>query len=249
VCAVIGRQCTKSHARRCRSWSSTPAARCRLCRRRPQRLESKPNAGGSSWPRSGRILRRSGGGGNRTRATFPTGRSPILGNERLPNGCRRPSVRAVNRWNLLRVQLLGDRLKGHPLSEHRVDLYPPPVVTSVAEPMRESDVVGCEVSAVHLESRIVVSRRLPIGTRRPRLEVPTTPEAVALGHLATHIDDLAISGKLPEDSANFRGLELLKWGLSIHEGQTRARTCQNLLLASVATGCIRLLPHGNGLSG
>ena len=33
-----------------------------------------------------------------------------------------------------------------------------PVVTSVAEPMRESDVVGCEVSSVHLESRVVVSR-------------------------------------------------------------------------------------------
>jgi cytochrome c553 len=81
----------------------------------------------------------------------------------------------------------------------------------------------------------VVSRRLPIGTRRPRLEVPTSPEAVALGHLATHVDDLAISRKLPEDSANFQGLELLKWSLSIHEGQTTAGTCQNLLLASMAS--------------
>ena len=99
--------------------------------------------------------------------------------------------------------------------------------------MRESDVVGCEVPSVHLESRIVVGRRLPIGTQRSLLEVLTTPEAVALGHLATHVDDLAISGKLPEDSANFQGLELLEWSLSIHEGQTRARTCQNLLLASM----------------
>lgn len=99
--------------------------------------------------------------------------------------------------------------------------------------MRESDVIGCEVPSVHLESRIVVGRRLPIGMRRSRLEVPTTPEAVALGHLATHVDDLAISGKLPEDSANFQGLELLEWSLSIHEGQTRARTCQNLVLASI----------------
>jgi hypothetical protein len=161
--------------------------------------------------------------------------SPILGNERLPNRCRCPSVRAVNRWNLLRVQLVGDRFKGHPLTEHCIDLHPPPVVTFVAEPMRKSDVVGCEVPSVHLESRIVVGRRLPIGTRRSRLEVPTTPEAVALRHLATHVDDLAISGKLQEDSANLQGLELLKCSLSIHEAQTRARTCQNLLLALRAT--------------
>lgn len=72
--------------------------------------------------------------------------------------------------------------------------------------MREPDVVGGEVTSVHLEFRIVVGRRLPIGTRRSRLEVPTTPEAVALGHLATHVDDLAIPGKLPEDSANSQGL-------------------------------------------
>ena len=87
----------------------------------------------------------------------------------------------MNRWNLLHVQLLGNRLQRHPLPEHRVDLHPPPVVTSVAEPMREPDVVGGEVTSVHLEYRIVVGRRLPIGTRRSRLEVPTTPEAVALG--------------------------------------------------------------------
>ena len=106
----------------------------------------------------------------------------LLGNECLPNGCRCPSVRAVNRWNLLRVQLLGDLLQRHPLPEHRVDPLPPPVVTSVAEPMREPNVVGGEVTSVHLESRIVIGRRLPIGRRRSRLEVPTTPEAVALGH-------------------------------------------------------------------
>ena len=83
------------------------------------------------------------------------------------------------------------------------------MVTSVAEPMREPDVVGGEVTSVHLEFRIVVGRQLPIGTRRSRLEVPTTPEAVALGHLAAHVDDLAILGKLPEDSANSEGLKLL----------------------------------------
>jgi hypothetical protein len=79
------------------------------------------------------------------------------------------------------------------------------VVTSVAEPMREPDVVRGEVTSVHLESRIVVGRRLPIRTQRSRLEVATTPEAVALGHLATHVDDLAIPGELPEDSANSQG--------------------------------------------
>ena len=68
--------------------------------------------------------------------------------------------------------------------------------------MPEPDVVGGEATSVHLESRIVVGRRLPIETRRPLLEVPTTPEAVALGHLATHVDELAIPGELPEDSAN-----------------------------------------------
>src|SRR5919204_201307 len=77
--------------------------------------------------------------------------------------------------------------------------------------MRSSDVVRGEVTSVHLQSRIVVGRRLPIGTRRSRVEVPTTPEAVALGHLATHVDELAIAGKLPEDSANSQALELLNW--------------------------------------
>jgi hypothetical protein len=32
----------------------------------------------------------------------------------------------------------------------------------------------------------VVGGRRPLGKRRSRLEVLTTPEAVALGHLATH---------------------------------------------------------------
>jgi hypothetical protein len=138
----------------------------------------------------------------------------LLGNECLPNRCSCPSVRAVNRGNLLHVQLLGDLLQRHPLPEHRVDPHPPQVVTLVADPMREPDVVGREVASVHLESRIVVGRRRPIGTRRSRLEVPTTPEAVALGHLATHVDDLAVPGKLPKDSANAQGLELLNWSFA-----------------------------------
>src|SRR4051794_17091462 len=85
----------------------------------------------------------------------------VLRNECLPNRCSRPSVRAVNRWNLLAVQLLGDRLQRHPPTEHRVDLHPPRVVAPVAEPVREPDVVGREVTSVRLESRIVVRSRLP----------------------------------------------------------------------------------------
>ena len=41
------------------------------------------------------------------------------------------------------------------------------------------------------------------------MEVPTTPVAVALGHLAAHVDDLAVPGKLPEDPANSEGRKLL----------------------------------------
>ena len=85
----------------------------------------------------------------------------------------------------------------------------PQVVTLVAEPMRKPDVVGGKATSVHLESRIVVGRRHPIGTRRYRLEVLSTPEAVALGHLAAHVDDLAIPGKLPENAANSQGLKPL----------------------------------------
>src|SRR5207249_2247851 len=83
--------------------------------------------------------------------------------------------------------------------------------------MRKPDVVRGEVTSVHLQPRIVVGRRRPIGKRRSRFEVATTLEAVALGHLATHVDDLAIPGKLPEDSANSQGLEHLNWSFfSVH---------------------------------
>src|SRR5205823_9341901 len=134
-----------------------------------------------------------------SRSSLPRDRAPavertslpskaLLGNECLPNRCSCPSVRAVNRWNLLPVQLLGDLLQRHTLPEHRVDPYPPQVITLVADAMRESDVVGSEATSVHLEPRIVIGRRHPIGTRRYRLEVATTPEAVALGHLAAHVD-------------------------------------------------------------
>jgi hypothetical protein len=76
--------------------------------------------------------------------------------------------------------------------------------------MPEPDVVGGELTSVHLESRIVVGRRLPIRIRPSRIEVLTTPEGVALGHLAANVDELAIPGKLPEDSANSEGLKLLR---------------------------------------
>jgi hypothetical protein len=158
----------------------------------------------------GGVFRRPVPGGDGVPAAGRDGvRKALLGNECLPNRCSCPSVRAVNRWNLLSVQLLGDLLQRHPLAEQRVDLHPPCVVTSVAEPVRKPDVVGGEVTSVRLESRIVVGCRLPIGPRRSRLEVATAPEAVALGHLATHVDDLAIPGELPEDSANSQGLEPL----------------------------------------
>ena len=116
--------------------------------------------------------------------------------------------------NLLHVQLIGDLLQRHPLPEQRVDLLPPYVVTLVAEPMREPDVVGGEVTSVHLESRIVVCRRRPLGKRRTRVEVAATPDAVALGHLATHVDDLAIPAELPEDSTDSQGVEPLNWSFS-----------------------------------
>ena len=63
---------------------------------------------------------------------------------------------------------------------------------------------------MHLQPRVMVGRRRPAERRRPRIEVPTTPEAVALGHLAAHVDDLAVLGKLPEDAANSERLELLE---------------------------------------
>ena len=102
------------------------------------------------------------------------------------------------------VELLGDVVQRHPLPEHRVDLLAPGVVTPVAESVRQPDVVGGEVTSVLLESRIVVGSRLPIGPPRlrPRFEVPATAGAVALGHLAAHVDQLAVLGELPEDSAN-----------------------------------------------
>jgi len=157
-------------------------------------------------------------------------RKALLGNECLPNRCSCPSVRAVNRWNLLSVQPLGDLLQRHPLPEQRVDLHPPYVVTLVAEPMRKPDIVRGEVTSVHLESRIVVGRQHPIGTRRSRLEVATTPEAVALGHLATHVDDLAIPGELPEDSANSEVLEPLNWSLLSVPRCRRGPSLRGLLL-------------------
>ena len=111
---------------------------------------------------------------------------------------------------LLHVQLLGNLLQRHPLPEHRVDPLAPGVVKEVAAFVREPDVVGGEVTPVHLESRIVVGCRLPIGwPGRLGIEVLPTPRAVALGHLAAHLDELAVLGKLPEDSADSEALKLL----------------------------------------
>src|SRR4030095_10646205 len=81
-------------------------------------------------------------GGDSVPAAGDGVRNALLGNECPPNRCSCPSVRAVNRWNLLSVQLLGDLLQRHPLPEQRVDLLPPCVVTLVAETMREPDRVA-----------------------------------------------------------------------------------------------------------
>jgi hypothetical protein len=87
--------------------------------------------------------------------------------------------------------------------------------------MRQPDVVRGEVPSMGPESWVVVRRRGQIGTRRPRIEVPAAPEAVALRHLATHVDDLAVPGELQEDSANSEGLKLLNSCLS---GGSRCRS-------------------------
>jgi hypothetical protein len=178
----------------------------------------------------GAVFRQPAPGGDSVPAAGRDGvRKALLGNECLPNRCSCPSVRAVNGWNLLGVELLGDLPQRHPLPEHRVELHPPYVVTLVADPVRKPDVVGREATSVHLESRIVVGRRHPVGTRRYRVEVPTTPEAVALGHLATHIDDLAIPGELPEDSANSQGLEPLNWSFLSVRRCRRGSSLRDLL--------------------
>ena len=62
---------------------------------------------------------------------------------------------------------------------------------------------------MHLELWVVVGCRRPLGTLRYRIEVAPPPDAVALGHLAAHIDELAALGKLPEDPANSEALKLL----------------------------------------
>src|SRR5436190_2051340 len=151
-------------------------------------------------------------------------RMPLLGNECLPNRCSCPSVRAVDRWNFLHVQLLGDLLQRHPLPEHRVDLDPPQVVTLVADPMREPDVVGGEATSVHLEHRIVVGRRRPIGTRRYRVEVATTPAAAALGHLAAQVQMCVRPHRIAEPSisrvahASYRPCLDKRFGNRTHTG-------------------------------
>ena len=77
--------------------------------------------------------------------------------------------------------------------------------------MCQPDIVRSEVASMRLEPWVVVSGRRPVGTRRPVIEVPTTPAAVAVtqGHFAAHVEDLAVLGELPEDPANAEILKLL----------------------------------------
>src|SRR5438874_75405 len=76
--------------------------------------------------------------------------------------------------------------------------------------MPEPDVVGGKATSVHLESRVVVGRRHPIGARRYPLEVPTTPGAVALRHLALQGEELAALGHLHEDTLYTALAELVR---------------------------------------
>ena len=110
--------------------------------------------------------------------------------------------------------------------------------------MRQSDVVRSEVPSMGPESWVVVRRRGPIGTRRPRIEVPAAPEAVALRHLATRVDDLAVPGELQEDSANSKGLKLLNSCLS--GGKWLVAVClagQDAHLSRVEQDERRLIPR------
>lgn len=60
----------------------------------------------------GAVFRQPAPGGDSVPAASRDGvRKALLGNECLPNRCSCPSVRAVNRWNLLSVQLLGDLMQ------------------------------------------------------------------------------------------------------------------------------------------
>jgi hypothetical protein len=75
------------------------------------------------------------------------------------------------------------------------------------------------------------SIRKTLGVRNApiRVEVATTPEAVAPGHLATHVDELAVAGKLPEDSANSQAFELLNWSFFSVHGWRWGSRLRNLL--------------------
>jgi hypothetical protein len=91
--------------------------------------------------------------------------------------------------------------------------------------MREPDVVGGEATSVHLQSRIMVSCGLPIGIGRDRIEVLSSAVAVALRHLATHMDQLLVPGELHQDPANSKFLKPLDsclFGLGFHDASITA---------------------------
>jgi hypothetical protein len=69
--------------------------------------------------------------------------------------------------------------------------------------MREAHVLWYEMSAVRLEPRIMIGRWCPGGGRN-RLGIEMLPPfgTVALGHLASELDDLTTFGHLNEDTAD-----------------------------------------------
>ena len=62
---------------------------------------------------------------------------------------------------------------------------------------------------MRFESRVVIRGGRPLGASSDPIKPPTTPRAVALGHLAAHVDDLSVTNNLPEDSANAERVEFL----------------------------------------
>jgi hypothetical protein len=87
-----------------------------------------------------------------------------------------------------------------------------------------------------------------MGTRQTLLEVSTTPEAVALGHLATHLNELAASGELPQDSSSSEPLERLKWSFS-SVGRCRWDSRVGDLLFVVHARLLPLLDGGDDRDG
>jgi hypothetical protein len=82
-------------------------ASCRVSQCVPRRVAASTGSASGERLMNGRSSRPADRGRSRGRRDP----APLLGNKRLPNRCSCPSVRAVNRRNVLQVQLLGDLLQ------------------------------------------------------------------------------------------------------------------------------------------